>query len=44
MHMVFMYYTSAAIDEYTMHFDDYYRKNGEFDGSKEVNFSLRSNL
>ena len=38
IHMVFDYYIFTAIDEYNIHFDIYYRKNGEFSHLKEVNF------
>ena len=30
IHMVFDNYVSTVIDEYNIHFDIYYRKNGEF--------------
>ena len=36
--MVFDYYISTAIDEYNIHFDIYYRKNGEFGHTKEGHF------
>ena len=36
--MVFNYYISIAIDEYNIHFDIYYRKNGEFGHTKEGHF------
>ena len=36
--MVFDNYISTAIDEYNIHFDIYYRENGEFGHSKEGQF------
>ena len=42
--MVFENCNATVIGEYNIQFDGYYSKNGEFDDSKEVNFSLRSNL
>ena len=44
IHMVFSHYISNVINEYTIHFDNYYCKNVEFGHRKEVCFWLRPNL
>ena len=42
MHMVFVNYISIVIDEYFLHFDDYYCKNDEIGPQSEVNFFTAS--